>query len=146
MECWAGPLSRVADSQSDFICKSDCFLTSDLAELAGGLRQGRVHQNACRITQISDFNIQWETSQISRMTSQPMGIEDFLVIDGAMSQQNFPEYSIPFYQSHQKHKWRVIMRRYRLSLYLCLWPKLVLPQVTKFGKKFAHLNLSIVFS
>ena len=41
------------------------------------------------------------------MTSQPMGIEDFLVIDGAMSQQNFPEYSIPFYQSHQKHKWRV---------------------------------------
>ena len=97
----------VPDSQSDFKCKSDCFLTSDLAELADGLRQGWVHQNACRITQISDFNNQWEASQISQMTSQPMGIEDFLVIDGAMSQQNFPEYSIPFYQSHQKHKWRV---------------------------------------
>ena len=87
-------LRRVPDSQSDFICKSDCFLTSDLAELAGGLRQGRVHQNACRITQISDFNIQWETSQISQMTSQPMGIEDFLVIDGPMSQIFFTLFNI----------------------------------------------------
>ena len=93
-------MRRVADSQSDFICKSDCFLTSDLAELAGGLRQGRVHQNACRITQISDFNNQWETSQISQMTSQPMGIEDFLVIDGPMSQKNFSLYSTSLYPSY----------------------------------------------
>ena len=34
------------------------------------------------------------------MTSQPMGIEDFLVIDGPMSQNVFSQYSTSLYQSY----------------------------------------------
>ena len=38
------------------------------------------------------------------MTSQPMGIEDFLVIDGPMSQKFLSQYSTSLYPSYMIRK------------------------------------------